>query len=241
VNPLNSADTVNPPTDPKDHPQFYGRRQGHKLRQGRQRLIDELLPSLQLTLDQTAEPARLFEQAVNDTWLEIGFGAGEHLAGQALAYPNVGFIGCEPFINGVATLLRHVEQSDISNIKIFNDDARQLLPVLPEESIGRVFVLFSDPWPKTRHHRRRFITSQTLDQLARLMKDGAELRFVSDHAGYIRWVLELIQTHPDFTWPVRRPCDWQIPPADWVSSRYEMKAQRQGIPCIYLCIRRRPR
>jgi tRNA (guanine-N7-)-methyltransferase len=235
---LNTADTANPPPD---HPQFYGRRQGHKLRQGRQRLVDELLPTLQLALNQAKEPDRLFEQGTKDTWLEIGFGAGEHLAGQALANPDIGFIGCEPFINGVATLLRSVEQSNISNIKIFDDDARLLLPELPDNSIGRVFVLFSDPWPKTRHQRRRFITRQTLDQLARLMKDGAELRFVSDHAEYIRWVLELIEGHSDFSWPVRRPCDWQEPPKDWVPTRYETKARRQGIQCIYLCIRRQVR
>lgn len=238
---MNTADTAKPSPG---HPQFYGRRHGHKLRPGRQRLIDEQLPKFQLSLEQVgylAKPGSLFEPPTNDTWLEVGFGAGEHLAGQAQAYPKVGFIGCEPFINGVATLLRAVEQSNIANIRIFDDDARLLLPALPENSIGRVFVLFSDPWPKKRHHRRRFLNRDSLDQLARLMKNGAELRFVSDHTGYIRWVLELIQGHPDFTWPVRRPRDWRELPDDWVMTRYEAKARRQGISCVYLGIRRRSR
>lgn len=220
-----------------DHPHFYGRRHGHKLRPGRQRLIDELLPAIRVSPDDINHDileGRLFDGTINDVWLEVGFGAGEHLAGQAQAQSNIGFIGCEPFVNGVASLLRLIEQSKIKNIKIYNDDARLLLPALPDKSIGRVFVLFSDPWPKKRHHRRRFLNRDTLDQLARLMKDDAELRFASDHSGYIRWALELINHHPDFTWPVQSPADWREPPADWVPTRYETKAKHQKIACTYL-------
>lgn len=234
----------NPADRHADHPHFYGRRQGHKLRPGRRRLIDEVLPTLQLSLE-TIGPAlregRLFKNPVEDIWFEVGFGAGEHLAGQAQAYPHVGFIGCEPFINGVASLVQTIDQTKINNIKIFNDDARLLLPAFPANSLGRVFVLFSDPWPKTKHHRRRFLNQQTLDQLAALMKDNAELRFASDHPGYIRWTLEHIDRHPNFIWPVKRCQDWQLPPNDWVPTRYEAKARRQGISCTYLRIRRRPR
>ncbi|MEL0105460.1 MAG: tRNA (guanine(46)-N(7))-methyltransferase TrmB [Rhodospirillaceae bacterium] len=227
-----------------DHPQFYGRRHGHKLRPGRQRLIDDLLPKLQISIEAVGPSINngcLFEVPVQNIWLEVGFGAGEHLAGQALAYPEIGFIGCEPFINGVASLLKTIDQSAIGNIRIFNDDARLLLPALPERSLGRVFILFSDPWPKTRHHRRRFFNRETLDQLARSMKDNAELRFASDHAGYTRWALEHVLHHPDFSWPVRRCIDWQVPPEDWVQTRYESKTNKHGGACTYLRICRRPR
>ncbi len=229
---------------PSVPPHFYGRRHGHKLRPGRQQLVETVLPSLQVSIkeaDQTLNEDSFFKPPIKDIWLEIGFGAGEHLAAQALNYPNIGFIGCEPFVNGVASLLNAIEKSKIANIRIFNDDARILLPVLSENSLGRVFVLFSDPWPKKRHHRRRFISMEVLDQLARLMQDGAELRFASDHSGYIRWVLEHVRRHPDFIWPVRRRQDWLVPPVDWAPTRYEAKAGQRGVQCIYLCIRRRPR
>ncbi|MEQ8194487.1 MAG: tRNA (guanine(46)-N(7))-methyltransferase TrmB [Rhodospirillales bacterium] len=192
-------------------------------------------------LPSSASLASLFPAAVDDIWLEIGFGGGEHLAAQAEAHPGVGFIGCEPFINGVASLAGRLERAGAANVRIFDDDARLLLPLLPENSIGRVFVLFSDPWPKKRHHRRRLITAETLDLLARIMKDGAELRFASDHAGYVRWVLEAVLRHRAFVWPVASRRDWAEPPADWVGTRYEAKARRAGRAAVYLRIRRAAR
>ena len=216
-------------------PQFYGRRGGHKLRAGRQKLVDELLP--QISLASTVEQIDLvseFGAAMRDIWLEVGFGAGEHLAAQAQANPDIGFIGCEPFINGVATLLAQIDQHKLTNIRIFEDDARRLLPRLPEGAIGRGFVLFSDPWPKTRHHRRRFIEPDNLDALARVLKDGADLRFASDHTGYVSWALEHVTRHPGFEWPVRSFRDWRQTPNDWVQTRYESKALARGEACAYL-------
>ena len=171
--------------------------------------------------------------------MEIGFGAGEHLAEQAAAHPEVGFIGCEPFVNGVAALLALIERDSIPNIRIFDDDVRLLFDALPDACLGRVFALFGDPWPKKRHAKRRLLGPRVLDALARLMKNGAELRFASDDAGYVSWTLEQVLRHPAFTWPARRPADWRQPPADWVQTRYEAKALAAGRPCFYLSFRRR--
>ncbi len=143
-------------------------------------------------------------------------------------------IGCEPFVNGVGALLSRIQEDGIANIRIFDDDARLLLEAMPDAVLGRVFILFSDPWPKKRHHKRRFINRATLDSLARTMKDGAQLRFASDHMGYVRWALGRLAAHPAFQWRARRARDWREPPADWVATRYQQKAQRQGRPAVYL-------
>jgi tRNA (guanine-N7-)-methyltransferase len=218
-----------------DSPQFYGRRGGHKLRAGRQKLVDELLPRLSLASDsEQIDLVSAFGADIRDVWLEVGFGAGEHLAAQARANPDIGFIGCEPFINGVATLLAQIDQHKLNNIRLFEDDARLLLPRLPEGSIGRGFVLFSDPWPKARHHRRRFIEPDNLDALARVLKDSAELRFASDHMGYVSWALEHVTRHPSFDWLARSFRDWRETPDDWVQTRYESKALARGEACAYL-------
>lgn len=171
-------------------------------------------------------------------WLEIGFGAGEHLAAQALARPDIGFLGCEPFINGVAALLAKMEADDITNIRLFDDDARLLLPRLPEGVIDRAFILFSDPWPKKRHNKRRIITPRTLDALARILRPGAELRFASDDMSYISWTLEHMRRCPEFSWPAAGPADWRNRPADAVETRYERKALAEGRRCVYLGFRR---
>ncbi|HEC14270.1 MAG TPA: tRNA (guanosine(46)-N7)-methyltransferase TrmB [Rhodospirillales bacterium] len=218
---------------------FYGRRRGHKLRQGRRDLLEDLLPKLRL--DAKAGLAGAFAAMPPEIWLEIGFGGGEHLAAQAESHPDIGFIGCEPFINGVAGLLVTVAEKGLTNIRIFDDDARELLNVLPENSIAKAFILFPDPWPKKRHHRRRFIGPETLDHLSRLMKDGAELRFASDHMGYASWTLEHVTRHGDFAWPVSRPADWRERPGDWVETRYEMKALAKGKACAYFRFYRRSR
>jgi len=232
-------------TQNDDTLRWYGRRRGHKLRPGRQALIDELLPHLRLTAPAAAgallDLAAAFSGPVTDIWLEIGFGAGEHLAAQARNHPDVGFIGCEPFVNGVAGLLNRVEKDGLANVRIFDDDARKLFPFLPDAGIGRVFSLFSDPWPKKRHHRRRFIATETLDALARFLKDGAEFRFASDHRGYVRWTLEHLIRHPDFSWPAKSKRDWTNLPPDWVETRYEKKAKNHGAQPVYLCFRRRSR
>jgi tRNA (guanine-N7-)-methyltransferase len=218
-----------------DKPQFYGRRKGHTLRPHRQQLMDELLPKLLVTSEGNNVPD------ATETWLEIGFGAGEHLAAQAETYPDIGFIGCEPYINGVATLLSVIERNSLTNIHIYNDDARDLLENLAPASISKVFVLFSDPWPKKRHNRRRFINPENLDALSRIMKDGAEFRFASDDMSFIRWGLDVFHKHPDFKWLVQGPEDWRNRYADAAPTRYEIKALKQGKNCVYLTYQRQAR
>jgi tRNA (guanine-N7-)-methyltransferase len=216
---------------------FYGRRHGRRLRPGRRRLMAELLPRLQIVLpeaDQRITPATLFATRVADVWLEIGFGGGEHLAAQARAHPEIGLIGCEPYINGVAALLAGIEADDIANIRILPGDARDLLDALPDASIGRAFILFPDPWPKARHARRRLVAPETLDTLARILKDGAELRMATDDPGYLRWMLEHAIRCAGLHWTATAPGDWRARPADWPATRYEEKAASQGRKSTYL-------
>ncbi len=159
-----------------------------------------------------------------EIWLEIGFGAGEHLFWQAQRNPGVTLIGAEPYEGGVAKLLSKLAEAPLPNIRIHEGDARAVVDALPEARLGRVFVLFPDPWPKTRHHKRRFVQTATLDALARVLKDGAELRFATDDAGYLAWALERLAAHPDFEWTAERMADWTARPADWPQTRYEAKA-----------------
>ncbi len=224
-------------------PQFYGRRHGHKLRPARRRLIDGLLPRLRVAVAEGGgeiDPEALFDGPKDDIRLEVGFGAGEHLAAQAGANPGVGFIGCEPFVNGVAACLAAIERDNLTNVRLFDDDARLLFPALPDRCLGRVYVLFSDPWPKKRHHRRRLIDGRTLDQLARLMKPGAELVFAGDHMDYVAWTLIHFHRHPAFAWTARRALDWRQRPKGWAETRYEAKALEGGAAPAYLVFRRQP-
>src|SRR5690606_38701097 len=154
------------------------------------------------------DPRALFDRPVEDVWLEIGFGAGEHLAWQARAHPTIGMIGCEPYINGMAALLSTIETEGIDTIRILPDDARPLLDRLPDASIGRVFLRFADPWPKRRHHGRRFIQEETVAALARVMADGAELRIATDDAPLLDWSLDHVRRHGAFEWLARGPADW---------------------------------
>ncbi|MFQ6017510.1 MAG: tRNA (guanosine(46)-N7)-methyltransferase TrmB [Kiloniellaceae bacterium] len=233
---------------------FHGRRTGRRLRPGLRSLLAELLPRLRVEPPAPGErldPARLFGRAhrglgseicwPKEVWLEIGFGSGEHLAWQAERHPDVGFIGAEYFVNGIAGLLRRVSERGIENLRIYQGDGRDLLDALPEGSLDRVFILFPDPWPKTRHHKRRIIRRETLDRLAAVMKDGVELRLATDDMGYLRWMLERLVRHPGFEWLARGPRDWRERPADWPPTRYECKALHQGRRAGYLRFRRRPR
>jgi tRNA (guanine-N7-)-methyltransferase len=221
---------------------LYGRRRGKKLRSGQQSLLDTLLPRLAIALP--AEPAkldlaRLFGGQVPPAgvWLEVGFGSGEHLVWQAEQHPDVGLIGCEPYLNGVAKCLAHIERADVGNVRLFTDDARLLMVALPDRCLSRVFVLFPDPWPKTRHHKRRFVQRATLDRLADLMLPGAELRLATDDPSYLSWMVEHACTHPAFDWLAGRPADWRGRPADWPSTRYEKK-KLAGTP-TFLRLQRR--
>lgn len=225
-------------------PRFYGRRRGHKLRPGLQRLVDERLPALRIAPPGdggTVDVRGLFPQPPATLHLEIGFGGGEHLARQAASHPEDGFVGCEPFLNGVATLLREVESQGLANIRIFDEDARLLLPRLPEAAFATVHLLYNDPWPKTRHHRRRLVQPEVLDAFARVLADGGRFLFASDHAGYVAWTLRHACAHPAFEWTARRARDWRTPPDGWVGTRYEEKALAKGIRPSYLEFRRRRR
>lgn len=232
--------------DRPDIDRLYGRRRGPRLRAGRQALMDRLLPELQIDVPADAapgaiDPRALFAAPMKDVWLEIGFGGGEHLAAQAAAHPGVGFVGCEPFVNGVARLIARIDDAGLANIRIHPDDARPLIAALPDACVGRVFILFPDPWPKARHHKRRLVTTALLDALARVTADGAELRLATDHGGYARWMLARLLGHPAFAWTARRPGDWRDRPPDWPATRYETKARARGRPGIFLRFQRRAR
>jgi tRNA (guanine-N7-)-methyltransferase len=222
---------------------LYGRRKGKKLRPGQQELLHQTLPALSITAPAEGErfdPRALFP-GKKDVWLEIGFGAGEHLIWQAQQNPGVGFIGCEPFINGLARALGASVREGLSNIRFLQDDARFLLRALPEKSIGRAFILFPDPWPKLRHHKRRLVATPTLDLLAAALKDGAELRLATDDASYLPWMVEHATRHPAFQWLAERPEDWRNRPADWPPTRYEQKALKAARRPAYLRLVRRAR
>ncbi len=197
----------------------FGRRQGRRLRTTKQGLFETLLPELQISLP---EVQNLKPQA--QLWLEIGFGGGEHLAHQAGLHPEVQFIGCEPYVNGIAGLLSHIEEHKLANIRIYTDDARDLIAALPDNSLEQVFILYPDPWPKKRHNKRRIISIEFLDTLARVMKYGAELRLATDSADYAAWMLERLLAHKNFRWKAKTCDDWLSPPAEWISTRYEQKA-----------------
>ena len=197
---------------PASDPRFHGRRRGRRLRQQREDLVATLLPSLEVSLpaDGSAlDVAAQFARPMREIWLEIGFGNGEHLIWQAQNHANVGIIGAEPFLNGVARLLSYIGESAVENVRILPDDVRPVLARLPAASIGRVFILFPDPWPKVRHHKRRLVSAETLDRLAVILADGAELRLATDDADYAAWMLRLGLAHSAFEWQARRPDDWR--------------------------------
>jgi tRNA (guanine-N7-)-methyltransferase len=215
---------------------IYGRRSGHRLRPGRRRLLDELLPQLQVRLPEsgTLDPMRLFAHHPDRLWLEIGFGAGEHLAAQAAAHPLIGLIGCEPFVSGVARLLSLIDEQGLRNVRLFTDDARLLMQALPNGCLERIFVLFPDPWPKTRHHKRRIVNPATAAEFVRLLQPGGELRLATDDMGYARAMLLALRGQPALQWLARRPTDWRERPEDWPQTRYAMKAHAAGRACVHL-------
>lgn len=206
--------------DDKKFENFYGRRRGKKLRPNREKLVDELLP--QLTIDISKVDTVL--DGWKEVWLEVGFGAGEHLVWQAERNPDVLVIGAEPYINGVAKLLSEIEAKGLKNIRILPNDVRPLLDALPAASLNRVFVLFPDPWPKKRHWERRFIGPDNLDRLARLMPPGAELRLATDDKSLLPWMTSHTRKHPAFQWNIAKCHDWLTRPDDWPATRYERKA-----------------
>lgn len=225
----------------EENNRYYGRRSLRRLRPKRKQLYQELLPKLTLKPEQLCgfAPRSSFSFPVKSVWLEIGFGTGEHLVHQALSYPDIGFIGIEPFQTGVANLLSQIEKSRIRNILIYPSPLQDILADFPNGYLSRVFVLFPDPWPKKRHHRRRIISSTILDGLARIMQKGAELRIATDHPDYMGWILRHLLDHPSFSWQAEHPQDWKVPPLDWAPTRYEAKARKKASACWYLRFIRR--
>jgi tRNA (guanine-N7-)-methyltransferase len=226
-------------TEP-DHPdrnrrKLYGRRKGPKL-SGRQTELRRTLLS-ELAYRVGEPPLKQFPNSVHDVWLEVGFGAGEHLVWQAQNHPNIGLIGAEPYEMGVAKILTKLEESELNNVRIYEGDGREILESLPDQSLGRFFLLFPDPWPKTRHHKRRFLQMEVLDQVFRVLRPGAELRFATDDKSYLPYALERLIAHPGFDWLAQSSADWKCRPADWPPTRYEIKAIK-GPPAFLRFARR---
>ncbi|MBV8923870.1 MAG: tRNA (guanosine(46)-N7)-methyltransferase TrmB [Bradyrhizobium sp.] len=220
---------------------FFGRRKGHKLRARQAELIAHLLPHL--SLDVTAPPptgiAELFDPAAEAIRLEIGFGGGEHLVAEAQSFPHVGFIGCEPYVNGMAKILAQIEAHDIGNIRLFAGDAAELLNWLPPQSLARIDLIHPDPWPKRRHWKRRFVQDAAIVAMARVIRPGGEFRFVSDIDDYCAWTLSHLLRSPEFSWMAERADDWRLPWDGYTMTRYGRKAEREGRIANYLRFRRR--
>ncbi|MEO0359303.1 MAG: tRNA (guanine(46)-N(7))-methyltransferase TrmB [Pseudomonadota bacterium] len=227
-----------------EHRNFYGRIKGKTLKPKQVQDLETLLPNLAIagvTVADNPDRSLLDIQGLaagRPVWLEIGFGGGEHLVHQAKLNPDVCFVGVEPYVNGMAMLLGKLRRENVSNVRLHLGDARDLMDVLPAGSIDKAFLLYPDPWPKTRHHRRRFVTREHLDPLARCLRPGAEFRVASDIADYIRQTLEQVPK-AGFDWQANGPTDWRDPWADWLSTRYEQKAIREGRPQHYLTFHKR--
>lgn len=222
--------------DPTTLNRLYGRRAGHKLRKGQQQLIDELLPEVAVP-DGPLDSRVLFGDD-RPLELEIGFGAGEHLAGQAMMRPGHGFIGCEPFLNGVVGALLHVDENELTNVRLHMGDALDVLSRLPDASLDRAYLLHPDPWPKARHAKRRMMNAGPLDRIAAKLKPGGEFRFGTDHPVYVRWAMMQMGKRKDFTWEVSDCRDFQVRPDDWPETRYERKARRIGHEVWYFRYKR---
>lgn len=224
------------PQNPQSsRPKLFGRRKGRPLRARKSLLMQDLLPRLQIELPRDSsklDPAALFSSAPKALTLEIGFGGGEHLAAIAQNDPLGGFIGCEPFVNGIASLLQHIETNSLSNIRIYPGDARLLLDSLPEACLSQCFLLFPDPWPKARHAERRFIGPENLPRLARALAPGAMLTTATDDPKLAAWTDEMLAKPGSIVLEYRA----ETPPAGWFPTRYEQKGLQAGRkPVYYVC------
>lgn len=212
---------------------FYGRRKGRPLLKTHRALFNQLMPKVGLKLTESMiNPIHILQTP--EVWLEIGFGGGEHLAYQAERNPSVGLVGAEAFINGISSLIRHIDEKKLLNIKIFEGDVRLLFPKIIPKSFSKIFILFPDPWPKKKHHRRRLINSESLEILHRLLTARGLLRIVSDEPSYIEWILKIFETSDLFSKPIGNEESWQAPPNDWIQTRYEKKARHEGRTPVYL-------
>ena len=219
---------------------FFGRRKGHKLRKRQAELFDTLLPVLAVDLSRPA-PAdlrALFRVPITEVALEIGFGGGEAMIAQAEAQPQTGFIGVEPFVNGMAKALAAIEATGLQNIRLHFDDATKLITWLPDASLARIDLIHPDPWPKRRHWKRRFVQDSTVAQLARILRRGGEFRFVTDIADYAAWTLQRLLRSPAFEWTAQCADDWRKPWPGFTGTRYHAKAARAQRPASFLIFRK---
>jgi tRNA (guanine-N7-)-methyltransferase len=218
---------------------FFGRRKGHKLRLHQADLIATLLPRLALEIaEQAPADLRTLFTDVDAVRVEIGFGSGEHLVAEALAHPRTGFIGCEPYVNGMARILTEIEERQIGNIKLFAGDAAELIAWAPQEAFARIDLIHPDPWPKRRHWKRRFVQDATLAAMARVLAPSGEFRFVHDIPDYVAWTLWHLMRSPDFAWTAERADDWRLPWPNYTMTRYGRKATREGRKAAYLISRK---
>lgn len=204
--------------------QFFGRRKFRPIRDGRADALEQVIE--QFSLPPQINLKNMFGD--RDIWFEIGFGAGEHLAAQAMRHPDIGFIGCEPFLNGVSSLAKNLLENNTQNVRLWLDDALPLLRQLPDASLSRLFLLFPDPWPKTRHNKRRFIQPHTVTELARVIKPGGKLILATDDRPLAEWMLLHVVQNNCFQWDNMRDGDWSTLPDDWIETRYQQKAAQQG-------------
>ncbi len=231
---------------PSDHSKInrtlYGRRKGKKLRHYQSELLSRRLPSLAIACHSSQiDPASLFASKAEETILEIGFGGGEHILHEARKHPHLGYIGCEPFINGVAKVVARIEEENLQNIRIHHGDAREILLQLPSSSLARVDVLYPDPWPKWRQRKRRFLSSENLSEIARVLRRGGCFRFATDIDDYSGWVLaRILKMTSEFSWQEveSRGRGWSDPWDGWPGTRYEAKAFREGRAPVYLTFQR---
>jgi tRNA (guanine-N7-)-methyltransferase len=240
-NEINENQEVDPgEASPQSQRAFFGRRKGHKLRAHQADLIAHLLPRLALDIEAApaADLSHLFDAPVDPVRLEIGFGGGEHLIAEAQVFPDTGFIGCEPYVNGMAKILSLIEAGNVTNVRLLAGDAAELLAWLPAQSLARIDLIHPDPWPKRRHWKRRFVQDTTIAAMARALRPNGEFRFVSDISDYCAWTLSHFARSSDFVWTAERASDWREPWPDYTMTRYGRKATREGRDAAYLIFRK---
>ena len=228
-----------------EKPKFFGRRQGRVIHKAKSFLLDNFLPRVRIDSNKKINPEKCFEETKKGYALEIGFGDGDHLAALSARMPEIGFFGVEVYKNGVANLLslltglKDGREEDLAkeitllpdrvdNVRIYDDDVRLLFASLPDACFDKIYLLFPDPWPKSRHANRRFINPDNLREIARLLKKGGIFQVATDHPVYKRWTLETMRSNPDFKWTAKTSDDWRNPPADWAETKYQRKAVREG-------------
>jgi tRNA (guanine-N7-)-methyltransferase len=224
--------------DPTTIRQLYGRRQGHALRDQQVELVEKLLPQIAVPTEGAVTAAALFGTD-RPLHFEIGFGGGEHLASRADMLPDHGFIGCEPYLNGVVGALQHVRDQHLGNVRLHMGNALDVLERIPDGSLSFVYLLHPDPWPKARHAKRRFMNHGPVDLIAAKLKPGGEFRFGTDHPVYLEWAMMIMSQRDEFEWLCQSPKDWMVRPGGWPETRYEAKARRQGHDVWYFRYRRK--